>query len=88
VVTDTGPGIAPDRLERVFEPFFTTKESGLGMGLAICRRIARAHGGTLTVWSQAGEGASFRLFVPSVAQENPAALAGARLKTRALPRSN
>jgi two-component system, LuxR family, sensor kinase FixL len=86
VVTDTGPGIAPDRLERVFEPFFTTKESGLGMGLAICRRIARAHGGTLTVWSQPGEGASFRLFLPSVAQDTAAALTNARLRTRALPR--
>ena len=85
VVTDTGPGIAADRLERVFEPFFTTKESGMGMGLAICRRIARAHGGTLTVWSQAGEGASFRLFLPSLVQEMPPALALPRAQAPALP---
>jgi two-component system, LuxR family, sensor kinase FixL len=66
-VTDTGPGIPPDRLERVFEPFYSTKESGLGMGLAICRRIALAHGGVLTVQSRPGHGASFRLVLPAVA---------------------
>ncbi|GAB2582840.1 hypothetical protein GCM10027034_13620 [Ramlibacter solisilvae] len=86
VVTDTGPGIAADRLERVFEPFFTTKESGLGMGLAICRRIARAHGGTLTVWSQAGEGASFRLLLPRLAQDVPAAPADALARPHAVPK--
>jgi len=63
-VTDTGPGIQPERLERVFEPFYTTKESGLGMGLAICRRIATAHGGVLTATSRPGQGAAFRLVVP------------------------
>ena len=66
-VSDSGPGIAPDRLERIFEPFYTTKESGLGMGLPICRRIAAAHGGVLAVQSRPGEGASFRVTLPAVA---------------------
>lgn len=66
LVGDTGPGIAPDRLERVFEPFYTTKESGLGMGLAICRRIVSAHGGVITVQSRASEGATFRFVLPAV----------------------
>jgi two-component system, LuxR family, sensor kinase FixL len=65
-VSDTGPGIAPERLDRVFEPFYTTKQSGLGMGLAICRRIAGSHGGTLTATSRSGEGATFRLTLPAV----------------------
>jgi two-component system, LuxR family, sensor kinase FixL len=65
-VSDTGPGIAPERLDRVFEPFYTTKQSGLGMGLAICRRIAGSHGGTLTASSRSGEGATFRLTLPAV----------------------
>jgi C4-dicarboxylate-specific signal transduction histidine kinase len=47
IVTDTGPGIETDQLDRIFDPFVTTKEHGLGLGLAICRKIARAHRGTL-----------------------------------------
>lgn len=66
IVTDTGPGMSPDGLERAFDPFYTTKESGLGMGLAICRRIASAHGGMLTAQSRPGEGATFRLTLPPV----------------------
>jgi signal transduction histidine kinase len=64
-VSDTGPGIAVDRIERVFEPFYTTKASGLGMGLPICRRIATAHGGVLVAQSRPDEGATFRLVVPA-----------------------
>lgn len=72
-VSDTGSGIAPEQLERVFEPFYTTKASGLGMGLAICRRVASVHGGTLTAQSRPGEGAAFRLALPAVV---PASSAG------------
>jgi PAS domain S-box-containing protein len=64
VVTDSGPGIPPDQLERIFEPFVTTKEQGLGLGLAICRKIARAHRGSLVADSHYGDGASFRLVLP------------------------
>lgn len=64
-VTDTGPGIPAARLERIFEPFFSTKENGLGLGLAICRRIAHTHGGFLTVQSPPGRGATFRLMLPA-----------------------
>jgi two-component system, LuxR family, sensor kinase FixL len=74
-VADTGCGIAPEQLERIFEPFYTTKESGLGMGLAICRRIAGAHGGTLAAHSRPGEGAVFKLALPAVV---PASSAGVR----------
>jgi PAS domain S-box-containing protein len=64
VVTDTGPGIAADKLDRIFEPFFTTKENGLGLGLSICRKIARAHGGTLVAEDRNGDGANLRLVLP------------------------
>lgn len=65
-VSDTGPGIAPESLERIFDPFFTTKRQdlGTGLGLSIARSILRALGGELTVESVYGEGATFICFVP------------------------
>ncbi len=60
-VADTGPGIAADDLPRLFDPFYTTKPQGMGMGLAICRSTAEAHGGTLTVDSAPGQGTVFHL---------------------------
>ena len=63
-VDDHGPGIAEDALERVFEPFHTTKPSGLGVGLAICRRLIEAHGGTLRAAHNRYGGASLRFTLP------------------------
>ena len=65
-VYDTGPGIAEPDIERLFKPFFTTKPNGMGMGLAICRTTVESHGGQLTVESRLGQGASFRITLPSV----------------------
>jgi two-component system NtrC family sensor kinase len=57
-ITDDGKGIAPGDLEHIFQPFFTTKEigRGTGLGLTITQDIARAHGGTVKVESQLGQG--------------------------------
>ncbi len=63
-VRDTGPGIAPENLERVFEPLFTTKARGIGLGLAVSRMLARANGGEITVASEPGQGAAFTLDLP------------------------
>jgi hypothetical protein len=64
-VRDSGPGIDPERLERIFEAFYTTKSSGTGMGLSICRSIINAHGGRL--WADANEprGAVFQFTLPA-----------------------
>jgi signal transduction histidine kinase len=64
-VIDAGPGLPPDLREDVFRPFVTTKSTGLGVGLAICRSIAEAHGGTLAFTApQAGQGARVLLTQP------------------------
>lgn len=64
-VSDTGAGISAADLPRVFEPFFTTKEEGTGLGLAVAKRIATAHGGTLEVASQEGQGTTVSLRLPA-----------------------
>jgi two-component system sensor histidine kinase FlrB len=63
-VTDTGAGIPEAARERLFEPFFTTRSEGCGLGLAIVRQVAEAHGGWVE-WSPRSEGGSvFTLFLP------------------------
>jgi len=70
-VIDRGEGIAPQDLARLFTPFFRADRSraratgGVGLGLALSRRIAEAHGGTLTAASAAGEGTTFTLRLPA-----------------------
>jgi signal transduction histidine kinase len=67
-IEDTGPGIAPEALSSAFEPFFTTRSDGLGMGLAICRRIVEAHGGR--IWGEnAINGARFSFTLPLAGPE-------------------
>jgi PAS domain S-box-containing protein len=61
---DTGTGMAKEVLERLWTPFFTTKAKGMGLGLAICRRIIEAHGGRISVESIVGEGTTFTVTVP------------------------
>jgi signal transduction histidine kinase len=63
-VTDTGSGVAPENLARIFDPYFTTKTTGSGLGLANARRIVEAHGGTITVTSEAGQGSRFEIALP------------------------
>lgn len=67
-VTDTGQGFAPRHAERLFAPFqrlhAAVDGAGAGLGLALCRRIAERHGGTLTAEGRPGEGATFTLVLP------------------------
>ncbi len=63
-VQDTGPGLDPKQLDRLFQSFYTTKPDGIGMGLAISRSIAEAHGGRLSAAPNKPRGAIFRLLLP------------------------
>jgi PAS domain S-box-containing protein len=63
-VRDSGPGLAPESVDRLFESFYTTKPNGLGMGLSICRSIIEAHDGRLWATANAPHGAVFQFTLP------------------------
>ena len=64
LVSDTGPGPAADVRSRIFDPFVSTKETGLGLGLSICRRIIDAHGGRIECGRTARGRTEFRVWLP------------------------
>ena len=64
-VEDSGPGVDVDILRRLFEPLITTKERGIGLGLALVKRIAERHGGTVSYSDRAGGGACFTVRLPT-----------------------
>jgi signal transduction histidine kinase len=66
-VIDTGGGIPAEVLPRLFEPYVTTKVKGLGLGLAIARRIVEVHGGRIWAESRLGIGSTFTLTLPFTA---------------------
>jgi signal transduction histidine kinase len=61
---DTGTGIPDEVLPKLFNPLFTTKAQGMGFGLAICKRVVEAHGGTITVETARGKGTTFTVTLP------------------------
>jgi signal transduction histidine kinase/ActR/RegA family two-component response regulator len=87
-ITDAGPGIPPDVQARIFEPFFTTKPpgEGTGLGLSLCRAIAQEHGGTLTVESEPGHGATFIVTLPATAVAGVSAVDAAAPATPVTPK--
>jgi signal transduction histidine kinase len=75
-ISDTGPGIQPELVERVFDPFFTTKDGsqGTGLGLSVARAIVEDHGGTIEAASARAGGAAFRVTLPATPVPVPSEL--------------
>jgi len=67
-VTDTGAGMSPEDVRAAFEPYFSTKDAGLGLGLALTRKILADHGGSITLESAPGRGTTARIVLPLIAE--------------------
>ena len=70
-LSDSGHGMEAAVKERIFEPYFTTKKigEGTGMGLSVVQGIVKSHGGTISVYSEPGQGTVFTIFLPKVVGE-------------------
>ena len=87
-VSDTGPGVPPELLDKIFEPFFTTKavNEGTGMGLATVYGIVQQAGGHISVTNIDGAGAAFRIFLPAASAEELVAAPVVEKAVKAAPR--
>jgi signal transduction histidine kinase len=70
-IADDGPGLSPEVLERVFEPFVSTKDTGIGLGLSICRQIVESHDGRIVAGNRRGGGAEFTVYLPRSGNASP-----------------
>lgn len=65
-IKDNGHGMSAEQLRKIGTPFYSTKEQGTGMGVAICQRLVKNHGGRLNIVSQAGKGTTVEIYLPTI----------------------
>ncbi len=63
-ISDTGSGIAPDKLPNIFDAYYSSRPQGSGLGLPTAKKIVETHNGTITVTSEPGKGTSFIIRLP------------------------
>uniref|UniRef100_UPI004057700D hybrid sensor histidine kinase/response regulator n=1 Tax=Candidatus Electronema sp. TaxID=2698783 RepID=UPI004057700D len=85
-IQDSGPGIAPEIMDKIFDPYFTTKPEGNGLGLAICHTVVKKHDGHIAVRSEPGQGAVFSIWLPAEAAAAQAVLTEEQETAPPLPR--
>ena len=69
-IGDTGSGISKENMGKLFEPLFTTKTTGIGLGLAVCRKLIEVNEGWIDVESEEGKGTVFAVHIPAVVPLN------------------
>ena len=86
--TDNGAGMSPDLCLKIFDPYFSTKQrgasKGMGLGLTVCHRIVKQHGGAITVNSQLAQGTTFAVYLPAITP-SPGALIASPITTNEPP---
>lgn len=75
-VADTGCGMTEEQRARLFQPLFTTKPKGIGLGLAVSKKLIEAHGGEMTCESAVGKGTRFSIWLPALLPPEPVSLTG------------
>ncbi len=84
-IADTGKGLTPEECSRLFTPYYTTKQLGTGLGLAIVQSVVSDHHGTISVSSEEGQGAKFRIELPQRQKDRPSAPGDDAPASKSLP---
>ena len=84
MISDTGPGIPEELVDKLFNPFFTTRAEAVGLGLFVTKQIVHRYGGSIRVASRVGEGSLFIIQLPYLEPPGPMTVAGGKADSLSL----